>query len=56
MFNVLSFYLLQEGKKIHTGGGFSGRGFKFDENEAQGVAERKKFQKAALGMFSCILA
>lgn len=39
-----------EGKKVHTGGGFSGRGFKFDENEAQGVAERKKFQKAALGL------
>jgi len=40
---------IQEGKKVHTGGGFSGRGFKFDETEAQSVNERKKFQKAALG-------
>lgn len=40
---------LQEGKKVHTGGGFSGKGFKFDETEAQIVNEKKKFQKAALG-------
>ncbi|XP_044252911.1 probable ATP-dependent RNA helicase DDX46 [Tribolium madens] len=39
-----------EGKKVHTGGGFSGKGFKFDENEAAAVTERKKFQKAALGL------
>lgn len=39
-----------EGKKVHTGGGFSGKGFKFDENEAAAVNERKKFQKAALGL------
>lgn len=39
-----------EGKKVHTGGGFSGRGFKFDENEAAAANERKKFQKAALGL------
>jgi hypothetical protein len=41
--------LLQEGKKVHTGGGFSGKGFKFDEAEAMMVSEKKKFQKAALG-------
>lgn len=35
---------------MHTGGGFSGKGFKFDENEAAAVNERKKFQKAALGL------
>jgi len=35
---------------VHTGGGFSGKGFKFDENEAAAVNERKKFQKAALGL------
>lgn len=35
---------------MHTGGGFSGKGFKFDENEAAAVTERKKFQKAALGL------
>lgn len=39
-----------EGKKVHTGGGFSGKGFKFDEAEAQLVSEKKKFQKAALGL------
>ncbi|XP_060522677.1 probable ATP-dependent RNA helicase DDX46 [Cylas formicarius] len=39
-----------EGKKVHSGGGFSGKGFKFDENEAAAANERKKFQKAALGL------
>ncbi|XP_026475040.1 probable ATP-dependent RNA helicase DDX46 [Ctenocephalides felis] len=38
------------GKKVHTGGGFSGKGFKFDESEAAAVSERKKLQKAALGL------
>lgn len=38
------------GKKVHSGGGFSGKGFKFDETEAAAVNERKKFQKAALGL------
>ncbi|VEN47262.1 unnamed protein product [Callosobruchus maculatus] len=38
------------GKKVHTGGGFSGKGFKFDESEAAAVNEKKKFQKAALGL------
>lgn len=40
----------KEGKKVHTGGGFSGKGFKFDESEAQAATERKKYQKAALGL------
>ena len=39
-----------EGKKVHSGGGFSGRGFKFDEQEANAVNEKKKLQKAALGL------
>ncbi|XP_055593102.1 probable ATP-dependent RNA helicase DDX46 [Uranotaenia lowii] len=39
-----------EGKTVHTGGGFSGKGFKFDEQEAAAVNERKKLQKAALGL------
>ncbi|XP_044738948.1 probable ATP-dependent RNA helicase DDX46 isoform X2 [Chrysoperla carnea] len=39
-----------EGKKVHKGGGFSGKGFKFDETEAAAVNEKKKFQKAALGL------
>lgn len=36
---------------MHSGGGFSGKGFKFDETEAMIVNEKKKFQKAALGLF-----
>ncbi|CAH0680205.1 unnamed protein product [Chilo suppressalis] len=40
----------KEGKKVHTGGGFSGKGFKFDESEAQAATEKKKYQKAALGL------
>ncbi|XP_068618148.1 probable ATP-dependent RNA helicase DDX46 [Battus philenor] len=40
----------KEGKKVHTGGGFSGKGFKFDESEAQAASEKKKYQKAALGL------
>lgn len=39
-----------EGKKVKGGSGFSGKGFKFDEAEAQLANERKKFQKAALGL------
>lgn len=39
-----------DGKKVHTGGGFSGKGYKFDEQEANAVKESKKFQKAALGL------
>ena len=39
-------YVLQ----VKTGGGFGGTGFKFDEAEAQYTTEKKKFQKAALGL------
>ncbi|XP_044581293.1 probable ATP-dependent RNA helicase DDX46 isoform X1 [Cotesia glomerata] len=42
--------LAADGKKVHTGGGFSGKGFKFDESEAALANEKKKFQKAALGL------
>ncbi len=47
-----SYKLVQEaeGKKVHTGGCFSGKGFKFDEQEAAAVKENKKLQKAALGL------
>jgi len=38
-----------DGKKVKGGGGFSGKGFKFDDTEAQLVNEKKKFQKHALG-------
>lgn len=40
----------EAGKKVHTGGGFSGKGFKFDEQEAAIANEKKKLQKAALGL------
>lgn len=55
--NIFTFYkvirsvFLQEGKKVHTGGGFSGKGFKFDENEAAMANEKKKIQKAVLGEY-----
>jgi len=39
-----------EEKKVKTGGGFGGTGFKFDEAEAQYTTEKKKFQKHALGL------
>jgi len=39
-----------EGKKVKTGGGFGGTGFKFDEVEAQYTTEKKKYQKAAFGL------
>jgi ATP-dependent RNA helicase DDX46/PRP5 len=40
-----------DGKTVRSGGGgFSGKGFKFDESEAQASIEKKKFQKAALGL------
>lgn len=39
-----------EGKKVRSSSGFTGKGFKFDEAEAQLANEKKKFQKAALGL------
>ena len=42
--------LLQEGKTVKSSSGFLGKGFKFDETEAQLANERKKLQKAALGL------
>ncbi|XP_065296412.1 probable ATP-dependent RNA helicase DDX46 [Dermacentor albipictus] len=39
-----------EGKKVRGGSGFSGKGFKFDEAESHLKTEKKKFQRAALGM------
>ena len=35
---------------MKSGGGFSGKGFKFDEAEANLSNEKKKFQKASLGL------
>lgn len=39
-----------EGKSVKIGGGFGGKGFKFDESEAAMQSEKKKFQKALLGV------
>ncbi|XP_025901308.1 probable ATP-dependent RNA helicase DDX46 [Nothoprocta perdicaria] len=39
-----------EGKMIKKSSGFSGKGFKFDETEQALANERKKLQKAALGL------
>ena len=40
----------QEGRTIKLSSGFKGKGFKFDEMEAQLADDRKKLQKAALGL------
>ncbi|KAH9513047.1 putative ATP-dependent RNA helicase ddx46 [Bulinus truncatus] len=39
-----------QGKVVKSSSGFHGKGFKFDETEAQLADERKKLQKAALGL------
>lgn len=44
------FLSYQEGKVIKKSSGFSGKGFKFDETEHALANERKKLQKAALGL------
>lgn len=46
----LSSLFFQEGKTIKSSSGFSGKGFKFDETEHALANERKKLQKAALGL------
>lgn len=51
-FSLFCFHpsFLQEGKTIKSSSGFSGKGFKFDETEHALANERKKLQKAALGL------
>lgn len=44
------YFCFQEGKLIKKSSGFSGKGFKFDETEQALANERKKLQKAALGL------
>ncbi len=41
---------VQAGKVVKSLSGFHGKGFKFDETEAQLADDRKKLQKAALGL------
>merc|ERR1719356_1859395 len=50
MFEGFKLRMAQEGKKVKSGGGFGGTGFKFDETEATYTTEKKKYQKAALGL------
>jgi len=50
LYGVYKARMESEGKKVKSGGGFGGTGFKFDEAEAQYTTEKKKFQKAALGL------
>jgi len=50
LFQVYKTRMESEGKKVRSGGGFGGTGFKFDEAEAQYTTEKKKYQKAALGL------
>uniref|UniRef100_A0A6A7FPL7 Probable ATP-dependent RNA helicase DDX46 n=1 Tax=Hirondellea gigas TaxID=1518452 RepID=A0A6A7FPL7_9CRUS len=50
LWNAYKAKMEAEGKKIKVGGGFHGRGFKFDDEEANFATEKKKFQKAALGL------
>lgn len=50
LFERHAYCFFQEGIKIKSSSGFHGKGFKFDETEAQLSAERKKLQKAALGL------
>jgi len=50
MFEGFKLRMAQEGKKVKSGGGFGGSGFKFDETEATYTTEKKKYQKAALGL------
>lgn len=40
-----------DGKKAKGGSGFSGKGYKFDDTEAQAANEMRKFQKHALGKY-----
>ena len=47
---IISLFVSKQGKKVKKNQGFYGKGFKFDETEAQLAAERKKLQKAALGL------
>ncbi|CAD5119735.1 DgyrCDS8331 [Dimorphilus gyrociliatus] len=39
-----------QGRTVKSKSGFGGKGFKFDESEAQAVEEKKKLQKKALGL------
>lgn len=50
MFEVYKEEAKAAGRVVKSSSGFHGKGFKFDETEAQLADERKKLQKAALGL------
>ncbi|KAI1303658.1 putative ATP-dependent RNA helicase DDX46 [Halotydeus destructor] len=50
MFNTFKVAQEMMGKKVKGGSGFSGKGFKFDESEANYKDQQKKLQKVAHGL------
>ncbi|CAH8468106.1 unnamed protein product [Dicrocoelium dendriticum] len=50
MWNAYKTRMAAEGKKVFGSSGFRGKGFMFDEAEAQLNTEKRKAQKAALGL------
>lgn len=51
MFNRFKEEMEKEGKTIHLGGkGFAGSGYKYDDNEAEADANKKKLQRLVHGM------
>ena len=43
-------FRFKAGKSVRKRNGFVGKGFKFDDMEAQMAVDRKKIQRAALGL------
>ncbi|KAK4475983.1 hypothetical protein MN116_001219 [Schistosoma mekongi] len=50
MWNAYKIRMEHEGKKVYGYSGFRGKGFMFDEVEAQLNSEKRRLQKAALGL------
>ncbi|OQV19458.1 putative ATP-dependent RNA helicase DDX46 [Hypsibius exemplaris] len=50
LFETYKARMAGEGKQVKGYGGFSGKGFQFDESEKTAAKEAKKAQKAALGL------
>nr|CAH8869702.1 unnamed protein product [Trichobilharzia regenti] len=50
MWNAYKIRMESEGKKVYGSSGFRGKGFMFDEVEAQLNSEKRRLQKAALGL------
>ncbi|TPP60975.1 putative ATP-dependent RNA helicase DDX46 [Fasciola gigantica] len=50
MWNCYKMRMEAEGKKVYGSSGFRGKGFQFDESEALLSSEKRKAQKAALGL------